>query len=138
VCYDVKLEQKAPLSGKSLQDHIMGDGRSNYQEYIKALGCIIREQHRNNCKVVQVGPCLYNPDASYTTPVNRFINSSFGFYKTLRPTKQGLVLNVDVCSSDFFSKDLKTETVLDFVADMMDRVLKSKFFKHTGMNHRQR
>ena len=98
----------------------------------------MREQHRNNYKVVQIGPCSYYPDASDTTPVNKFLNSSFGFFKRLRPTKQGLVLNVDVSSSEFFAKDLKSETVLDFVMDMMERVLKSKFCKHTEMSHLQR
>lgn len=140
--YDVKLEPRATLSGKSLQDYISGDGTSNYQEYMKALGCVLREQQRNNSKVVQIGSCLYHPDTSYTTPVNRFVNSSFGFFKSLRPTKQGLVLNVDVSSSDFFAKDLKTETVLEFVMEMMDRGLRNtkfqKFQKHAEISHQQR
>lgn len=136
--YVVKLEPKNTLNGKSLQDYISGEDTSNYQEYIKALSCVLREQHRNNYNVVHVGSCLYHPDTSYSTPVNKFINCSFGFFKSLIPTKQGLVLNVDISSSDFFAKDLNMKTVLDFVMEMMDKNLNSKFLKHQEISHLQR
>lgn len=140
--YDIKLEPRATVSGKCLQDYIAGDPNASYQEYIKALGCVMREYQRTNSKVIQVGSYMYQPDTAYTAPVSRFVNCTFGFFKSLSPTKQGLVLNVDVASNKFFSKDLKTETVLEFVMEEMDKGLRNtkghKFHKHAEISHQQR
>uniref|UniRef100_A0A7I4BJB0 Argonaute family member n=1 Tax=Physcomitrium patens TaxID=3218 RepID=A0A7I4BJB0_PHYPA len=120
--YDVKLEPRGPFLGNLLQKYIEGDDMlSLHEEYINALRVIMQEHQRNSSRVVQSGPYAYYPDASYTTPVNKFLNSCTGFFKSLRPTKQGLVLNVDVAQCWFFTKDLISKTILDYVLEMMAR-----------------
>lgn len=75
----------------------------NIQEYIKALGFIIKENQCKNPNIVQVGRSFYARSHGHTV-INPHLFTWNGFFKSFRPTQQGLALNVDVSTCAFFEE----------------------------------
>lgn len=134
------LRKDGGLSGDGLKKYVNGTTDENIQEYVSALGHVMRENQYQNMDITDVGPCSYAEKYGFTV-VNGFIVAWHGFFKSVRPTKQGLALNVDVSLCCFFKSQIGQENipVLDFVKyKVRDYDSQFKFNPDSGFHEKLR
>ncbi|KAI3888149.1 hypothetical protein MKX03_007572 [Papaver bracteatum] len=121
---NVKLVSK--LDGNELVSYLSKDGESEIpipQDYLHALDVVLREDSAEKC--IPVGRSLYSSSmGGGTTDIGGGAVGLRGFFQSLRPTQQGLALNVDF-SVTAFHESIGVipylQKRLDFLHDLSQR-----------------
>ncbi|KAJ8774532.1 hypothetical protein K2173_016978 [Erythroxylum novogranatense] len=97
---NVKLVSK--LDGKELSCYLSKEGDDWIplpQDYLHALDVVLREGPMEKC--IPVGRSLYSSSMGGTRDIGGGAVGLRGFFQSLRPTQQGLALNVDLSVTAF-------------------------------------
>ncbi|TXG56563.1 hypothetical protein EZV62_017876 [Acer yangbiense] len=97
---NIKLVSK--FDGKDLSNFLCKDGEDWIplpQDYLHALDVVLRESPSEKC--IPVGRSLYSSSMEGTKEIGGGVVGLRGFFQSLRPTQQGLALNVDSSVSAF-------------------------------------
>ncbi|XP_015894999.1 protein argonaute 7 [Ziziphus jujuba] len=97
---NIKLVSK--FDGKSLSSYLNKDGDDWIpipQDYLHALDVVLRESPIEKC--IPVGRSLYSSSMGGTKEIGGGAIGFRGFFQSLRPTQQGLALNVDFSVTAF-------------------------------------
>ncbi|CAK7326137.1 unnamed protein product [Dovyalis caffra] len=97
---NVKLVSK--LDGKELSRYLSKEGDDWIplpQDYLHALDVVLRESPVERC--IPVGRSLYSSSMGGTKEIGGGAVALRGFFQSLRPTQQGLALNVDFSVTAF-------------------------------------
>ncbi|GAB4840062.1 Protein argonaute 7 [Ancistrocladus abbreviatus] len=97
---NIKLVSK--LDGKELSNYLSKDGDDWIplpQDYLHALDVVLRESPTEKC--IQVGRSLYSSSMGGAKEIGGGAIGLRGFFQSLRPTQQGLALNVDFSVTAF-------------------------------------
>ncbi|KAM0860384.1 hypothetical protein ACQ4PT_046574 [Festuca glaucescens] len=99
--FKVNIRLVSKLSGQDLNKYLTEDkdGISLPQDYLHALEVILREGAMENS--VLVGRSLYPRSMGEAREIGGGAVGLRGFFQSLRPTKQGLALNVDLSLTAF-------------------------------------
>jgi hypothetical protein len=109
------------LSGDAFKQLVMGQeileaNNENYQEYVRILGYIVRENFgRTSQQTQQYGQSLFTNDDIQEMRNCSYLQVWKGFFQSFRPTMQGLALNVDVSNCCF----TKERPVLDYLSEKL-------------------
>ncbi|CAM6038706.1 unnamed protein product [Sphagnum compactum] len=88
----------------------------NYQEYVRILGYIVRENFgRTSQQTQQYGQSLFTNDDVQDMRNCSYLQVWKGFFQSFRPTMQGLALNVDVSNCCF----TRERPVLDYLSEKL-------------------
>lgn len=158
--FKVSLRLASKLSGEDLSRYLSHeeeeDGVPLPQDYLHALDVVLRESSAESC--IQVGRSLYSPSMGGVQDIGGGAIALRGFFQSLRPTQQGLALNVDFSVTAFhesigiipylqkrceFLKDLPQRKTRGLVGDErreVERALKNIriFVCHRETNQRYR
>lgn len=97
---NIKLVSK--LDGKELSRYLSKEGDDWIplpQDYLHALDVVLRESPMERC--LPVGRSLYSSSMGGTKEIGGGAVALRGFFQSLRPTQQGLALNVDFSVTAF-------------------------------------
>ncbi|KAF4396364.1 protein argonaute 7-like [Cannabis sativa] len=97
---NIKLVSK--LDGKELSNYLNKEGDDWIplpQDYLQALDVVLREGSIEKC--IPVGRSLYSSSMGGTQEIGGGVVGLRGFFQSLRPTQQGLALNVDFSVTAF-------------------------------------
>ncbi|KAL3578821.1 hypothetical protein D5086_020325 [Populus alba] len=97
---NIKLVSK--LDGKELSRYLSKEGDDWIplpQDYLHALDVVLRESPMERC--IPVGRSLYSSSMGGTKEIGGGAVALRGFFQSLRPTQQGLALNVDFSVTAF-------------------------------------
>lgn len=97
---NIKLVSK--FDGKELSSFLSKEGDDWIplpQDYLHALDVILRESPTEKC--ISVGRSLYSNAMGGTKEIGGGVVGLRGFFQSLRPTQQGLALNIDFSVSAF-------------------------------------
>ncbi|XP_031265683.1 protein argonaute 7-like [Pistacia vera] len=97
---NIKLVSK--FDGKELNSYLSKEGDDWIplpQDYLHALDVVLRESPSEKC--ITVGRSLYSSSMEGTKEIGGGAVGLRGFFQSLRPTQQGLALNVDSSVSAF-------------------------------------
>lgn len=97
---NIKLVSK--LDGKELSRYLSREGDDWIpipQDYLQALDVVLRESPVERC--IPVGRSLYSSSMGGTKEIGGGAVALRGFFQSLRPTQQGLALNVDFSVTAF-------------------------------------
>jgi eukaryotic translation initiation factor 2C len=97
---NIKLVSK--FDGKELTSYLSKEGDDWIplpQDYLHALDVVLRESPTEKC--ISVGRSLYSSSMGGTKDIGGGAVGFRGFFQSLRPTQQGLALNVDFSVSAF-------------------------------------
>lgn len=99
---NIKLVSK--LDGEGLSKYLTGEDSSEWaplpQDYLQALDIVLRESPAEKC--VSVGRSLYSTSmGGGSRDIGGGAVGIRGFFQSLRPTQQGLALNVDLSVTAF-------------------------------------
>ncbi|KAM7269483.1 hypothetical protein ACFE04_024980 [Oxalis oulophora] len=97
---NIKLVSK--LDGKELNSYLSKDSDDWIplpQDYLHALDVVLRESPTEKC--IPVGRSLYSSSMGGTEEIGGGAIGLRGFFQSLRPTQQGLALNVDFSVTAF-------------------------------------
>ncbi|CAK9867345.1 unnamed protein product [Sphagnum jensenii] len=95
---------------------ILEANNENYQEYVRILGYIVRENFgRTSQRTQQYGQSLFTNDDIQEMRNCSYLQVWKGFFQSFRPTMQGLALNVDVSNCCF----TKERPVLDYLSEKL-------------------
>jgi eukaryotic translation initiation factor 2C len=97
---NIKLVSK--FDGKELTSYLSKEGDDWIplpQDYLHALDVVLRESPTEKC--ISVGRSLYSSSMGGTKDIGGGAVGLRGFFQSLRPTQQGLALNVDFSVSAF-------------------------------------
>lgn len=97
---NIKLASK--IDGKELSSYLSKEGDDWIplpQDYLHALDIILRESPTEKC--ISVGRSLYSSSMGGTKAIGGGAVGLRGFFQSLRPTQQGLALNVDFSVTAF-------------------------------------
>ena len=97
---NIKLVSK--IDGKELSSYLSKEGDDWIplpQDYLHALDIILRESPTEKC--ISVGRSLYSSSMGGTKAIGGGAVGLRGFFQSLRPTQQGLALNVDFSVTAF-------------------------------------
>ncbi|KAL5991783.1 Protein argonaute 7 [Asimina triloba] len=99
--FRVNVRLVSKLDGKDLQNYLSKDGDSAPlpQDYLHALDVVLRESPSEKC--IPVGRSLYSSSMGGIKDIGGGVVGLRGFFQSLRPTQQGLALNVDFSVSAF-------------------------------------
>lgn len=120
---NIKLVSK--IDGKELSSYMSKEGDDWIplpQDYLHALDVILRESPTENC--IAVGRSLYSSSMGGIKAIGGGAVGLRGFFQSLRPTQQGLALNVDF-SVTAFHESIEVipylQKRLDFLRDLSQR-----------------
>eukprot|EP01018_Ginkgo_biloba_P029294 Gb_21789 [translate_table: standard] len=112
--YTVALKLAKQLDGRRLAE-FFNTVQSNHtkiqQEYVQALDLVIRENPSRSR--IMIGRSLYSKQQEGDGHLGRGVVESGGFFQSLRPTAQGLALNVDLSVVAFH----KSIGVIDYLRE---------------------
>lgn len=97
---NIKLVSK--FDGKELSSYLSKEGDDWIplpQDYLHALDVVLRDSPSEKC--IPVGRSLYSSSMEGTKDIGGGVVGLRGFFQSLRPTQQGLALNVDSSVSAF-------------------------------------
>ncbi|XP_072973895.1 protein argonaute 7-like [Typha angustifolia] len=99
--FKVNIRLASKLSGEDLHSYLKEEenGKPLPQDYLHALDVVLRESPTESC--IPVGRSLYTSSMGEVKDVGGGAVGLRGFFQSLRPTKQGLSLNVDFCVTAF-------------------------------------
>nr|XP_009411077.2 PREDICTED: protein argonaute 7 isoform X2 [Musa acuminata subsp. malaccensis] len=99
--FRVNIRLASKLNGEELSKFLKEeeDGASLPQDYLHALDVVLRENATENC--IQMERSLYSNTMGGAKDIGGGVVGMRGFFQSLRPTKQGLSLNVDFCVTAF-------------------------------------
>ncbi|KAI3987721.1 hypothetical protein MKX01_028455 [Papaver californicum] len=124
--FRVNIKLVSKLDGNELINYLSKDGDSSIpipQDYLHALDVVLREYPAEKC--IPVGRSLYSSSmGGGTTDIGGGAVGLRGFFQSLRPTQQGLALNVDF-SVTAFHESIGVipylQKRLDFLHDLSQR-----------------
>ncbi|XAR65229.1 hypothetical protein NMG60_11009276 [Bertholletia excelsa] len=124
---NIKLVSK--LDGRELGSYLSKEGDDWVplpQEYLHALDIVLRECPTENC--IPIGRSLYSGSMGGAKEIGGGAIGLRGFFQSLRPTQQGLALNVDL-SVTAFHEGIGVipylQKRLDFLRDLSQRKTRS-------------
>ena len=93
--FRVNIRLASKLRAEDLSKYLKEeeDGIPLPQDYLHALDIVLRERATENC--FQIGRCLYSTSMGGVKDIGGGAVGLRGFFQSLRPTQQGLALNVD-------------------------------------------
>ncbi|OWM75918.1 protein argonaute 7 [Punica granatum] len=100
--FRVNIRLVSKLDGKSLSNYLSKEGDDWAplpQDYIQALDIVLRESPSEKCS--PVGRSLYSTAMGGSREIGGGALGMRGFFQSLRPTQQGLALNVDFSVTAF-------------------------------------
>lgn len=99
--FRVNIRLTSKLSGEDLDKFLKEekDGVPLPQDFLHALDVVLRENATENC--IQMERSLYSNTMGGAKDIGGGVVGMRGFFQSLRPTKQGLALNVDFCVTAF-------------------------------------
>ncbi|KAF8698832.1 hypothetical protein HU200_035091 [Digitaria exilis] len=123
--FRVNLRLVSKLSGEDLNKYLNEekDGIPLPQDYLHALDVILREGAMENS--IPIGRSLYSQSMGEAKEIGGGAVVLRGFFQSLRPTKQGLALNVDL-SLTAFHENIGIIAYLQKRCDFMKDISKMK------------
>lgn len=103
--FRISIRLVSKLDGKKLSSYLSkeeegeGEWRSIPQDYLHALDVILRESSMESC--IPVGKSFYSPSMGGSKDIRGGAVGLRGFFQSLRPTQQGLALNLDFAVTAF-------------------------------------
>ncbi|PKA59859.1 Protein argonaute 7 [Apostasia shenzhenica] len=100
--FRVSIRLVSKLSGEDLNKYIReveNEGLPLPQDYLQALDVVLRESSTENS--ISVGRSLYSNSMAESKDIGGGVVGLRGFFQSLRPTQQGLALNVDFSVTAF-------------------------------------
>ncbi|XP_059655791.1 protein argonaute 7 [Cornus florida] len=100
--FRVNIKLVSKFDGKELSSYLskeVDDGIPLPQDYLHALDVVLRESPTEKC--IPVGRSLYSSSMGGTKDIGGGAIGLRGFFQSLRPTQQGLALNVDFSVTAF-------------------------------------
>ncbi|KAF8378733.1 hypothetical protein HHK36_030082 [Tetracentron sinense] len=100
--FQINIKLVSKLDGRELNRYLGKDGEDWVplpQEYLHALDIVLRENPTEKC--IPVGRSLYSSSMGGTKDIGGGAVGFRGFFQSLRPTQQGLALNVDFSVTAF-------------------------------------
>lgn len=97
--FSVAIRHVATLDRKELDEFLCGRQVANPQVHLQALDIALRESLIQ--KYTPVGRCFYTENLGKAALEGGLVAWN-GFYQSLRPTQQGLALNVDISTTAFY------------------------------------
>ncbi|XP_039114723.1 LOW QUALITY PROTEIN: protein argonaute 7-like [Dioscorea cayenensis subsp. rotundata] len=93
--FRVNIRLASKITGEDLDKYLREekDGIPLPQDYLHALDVVLRESSSESC--ISVGRALYSSSMGGAKDIGGGAVGMRGFFQSLRPTKQGLSLNVD-------------------------------------------
>ncbi|KAL8157313.1 hypothetical protein AgCh_002130 [Apium graveolens] len=100
--FRINIKLVSDLDGKALTKYLSKEGDDWVpipQDYLHALDVVLRESSTEKC--IPVGRSLYSSSMGGTTDIGGGAIGLRGFFQSLRPTQQGLALNLDFSVTAF-------------------------------------
>ncbi|KAF8390187.1 hypothetical protein HHK36_024709 [Tetracentron sinense] len=100
--FQVTIKLVSKLDGRELSSYLSKDGEDWVpipQDYLHALDVVLRESPTEKC--IPVGRSLYSSSMGGIKDIGGGAVGFRGFFQSLRPTQQGLALNVDFSVTAF-------------------------------------
>lgn len=97
--FKVNIKLVSKFDGRDLNKYLGNNSVPLPQEYLHALDVVLRENSIEKC--VPVGRSLYSSSMGGAREIGGGAIGIKGFFQSLRPTKQGLALNVDFSVTAF-------------------------------------
>lgn len=100
--FRVNIKLVSKFDGKELSSYLSKEGDDCIplpQDYLHALDVVLRESPTEKC--IPIGRSLYSSSMGGTKEVGGGVVGLRGFFQSLRPTQQGLALNVDFSVTAF-------------------------------------
>ncbi|KAF5183103.1 argonaute [Thalictrum thalictroides] len=100
--FKVNIKLASKLDGNELSSYLSNDGDDWIplpQDYLHALDVVLRESPTEKC--IPVGRSLYSSSMGGVKDIGGGAIGLRGFFQSLRPTQQGLALNVDFSVTAF-------------------------------------
>ncbi|KAG9140145.1 hypothetical protein Leryth_015767 [Lithospermum erythrorhizon] len=100
--FRVNIRLVSKLDGKELSSFLKRDGdeyRALPQEYLHALDVVLRESSTEKC--ISSGRSFYSSSMGEAKDIGNGAVALRGFFQSLRPTQQGLAMNVDFSVTAF-------------------------------------
>ncbi|OVA12232.1 Argonaute/Dicer protein [Macleaya cordata] len=100
--FRVTIKLVSKLDGRELDSYLSKEGEDSIplpQDYLHALDVVLRESPTEKC--IPVGRSLYSSSMGGITDIGGGAVGLRGFFQSLRPTQQGLALNVDFSVTAF-------------------------------------
>ncbi|XP_057508377.1 protein argonaute 7-like [Actinidia eriantha] len=133
--FRVNIKLVSKFDGRELSRYLNKEGDDWIpfpQDYLHALDVVLRESPTENC--IPVGRSLYSSSMGGAQEVGGGVVGLRGFFQSLRPTQQGLALNVDF-SVTAFHESIGVipylQKRLEFLRDLSQR-------KTRGLNEEER
>ncbi|KAF7809084.1 protein argonaute 7 [Senna tora] len=100
--FRINIKLVSNINGKDLSNYLSKDGDDWVplpQDYLHALDVVLRENPSEKC--VPIGRSFYSSSMGKTREIGGGAVGFRGFFQSLRPTQQGLSLNVDFSVTAF-------------------------------------
>ncbi|MBA0692566.1 hypothetical protein Goari_010117 [Gossypium aridum] len=127
--FRINIRHVSKFDGKDLRSYLSKEGDDWIplpQDYLHALDVVLREGPMEKC--IPVGRSFYSSSMGGTKEIGGGAIGWRGFFQSLRPTQQGLALNVDFSISAFHESIgviLYLQKRLDFLRDLSQRKTRS-------------
>ncbi|KAK8547032.1 hypothetical protein V6N13_099777 [Hibiscus sabdariffa] len=127
--FRINIRHVSKFDGKDLSSYISNEGDDWIplpQDYLHALDVILRENPMEKC--ISVGRSFYSSSMAGSKEIGGGAIGWRGFFQSLRPTQQGLALNVDT-SITAFHESIGVipylQKRIDFLRDLTQRKTRS-------------
>lgn len=100
--FRVSIRLASKLSGEDLNKYLKEDEKDGVplpQDYLHALDVVLRENPAENC--ISIGRSLFSSSMGGVKDIGGGAVGLRGFFQSLRPTQQGLALNLDFSVTAF-------------------------------------
>lgn len=100
--FRVSIRLASKLSGEDLHKYLKEEEKDGFplpQDYLHALDVVLRESPGENC--ISIGRSLFSASTTIANDIGGGAVGLRGFFQSLRPTQQGLALNVDFSVTAF-------------------------------------
>ncbi|KAH0463739.1 hypothetical protein IEQ34_006525 [Dendrobium chrysotoxum] len=100
--FRVSIRLASKLSGEDLNKYLKEDEKDGVplpQDYLHALDVVLRESPAENC--ISIGRSLFSSSMGGVKDIGGGAVGLRGFFQSLRPTQQGLALNLDFSVTAF-------------------------------------
>ncbi|KAJ4961968.1 hypothetical protein NE237_021878 [Protea cynaroides] len=127
--FRVNIRLASKLDGRELKSYLSKEGEDWAplpQEYLHALDIVLRESPTEKC--IPVGRSLYSSSMGGIEDIGGGAVGLRGFFQSVRPTQQGLILNVDFSVTAFHESISIIQYLqkrLEFLRDLSQRKTRS-------------
>ncbi|CAH9115106.1 unnamed protein product [Cuscuta europaea] len=126
--FRVNIKLVSKFDGVKLNSYLNKEGDNNEwsplpREYLHALDVVLRESAKEKC--LASGKSFYSSSMGGATEIGGGAVALRGFFQSLRPTKQGLALNVDL-SMTAFHESIGVIPYLEKRLDFLDNLSQRK------------